>query len=166
MFREQKAAGGPATFLLNGVLSSFEFDFNDLRILDGRGQEIAPRWKSSVWWGISITTRPPIHDLTDHYDLVIQLAHFDSHNTVQRISWKLFKGTADVPWYVFELPVLFVSFCSPFHLFDAPQVKNYINVYDKNVVTMDVFIDKLLGRGKFEGISPVGAFCGTPNTTF
>lgn len=110
--------------------------------------------------------KTPIHDLTDHYDLVIQLAHFDSHNTVQRISWKLSKGTADVPWYVFELPVLFVSFCSPFHLFDVPQVKNYINAYDKNVVTVDVLIDKLLGRGKFEGVSPVDAFCGTPNTTF
>ena len=71
-----------------------------------------------------------------------------------------------MPWYVFELPVLFVSFCSPFHLFDVPQVKNYINAYDKNIVTVDVLVDKLLGRGKFEGISPVDAFCGTPNTTF
>lgn len=165
MFREQKAAGGPATFLLNGVLSSFEFDFNDLRILDGRGQEIAPMEVFRLVGNI-YNNKTPIHDLTDHYDLVIQLAHFDSHNMVQRISWKLSKGTADVPWYVFELPVLFVSFCPPFHLFDVPQVRNYINVYDKNVVTMDVFIDKLLGRGNFEGISPVDAFCRTSNTTF
>lgn len=103
--------------------------------------------------------KTPIKDLTSNYDLVIQFAHFDSHNTVQRISWKLSKGTADIPWYVYELPVIFVSLCSPFHLFDVPQVKTYINCYDKKEDTIDSLIEKMMGRSKFKGVSPVDAFC-------
>lgn len=103
--------------------------------------------------------KTPVTDLTSNYDLVIQLAHFDSHNTVQRISWKLSKGTADVPRYVHELPVIFVSLCSPFHLFDVPQVRTYINCYDKNENTLVELVNKLVGKDEFKGVSPVDAFC-------
>ena len=103
--------------------------------------------------------KTPIASLTDNYDLVIQFAHFNSHNTVQRISWKLSKGTADIPWYVHELPVIFVSLCCPFHLFDVPQVRTYINCYDKNILTLQMLVKKLCGESTFKGISPVDAFC-------
>ena len=103
--------------------------------------------------------KTPITDLTLNYDLVIQFAHFDPHNTVQRISWKLSKGTADIPWYVHELPVIFVSLCSPFHLFDVPMVKTYINCYDKNISTLESLVEKLVGNEEFKGVDPVDSFC-------
>ena len=110
--------------------------------------------------------KTPITDLTNNYDLIIQFANFMSHNTVQRISWKLSKGTADIPWYVYEVPTIFVSLNSPFHLFDVPQVKTYINCYDKNKNTIDALIDKLTGKEKFTGVSPVDAFCGVIDTKY
>ncbi|MGN0814942.1 MAG: glycoside hydrolase family 3 protein [Candidatus Coproplasma sp.] len=104
--------------------------------------------------------KTPISSITDNYDVIIQVAHVLDHNTVQRISWSVSKGTPDVPWYVHELPTVFVSLFCPFHLADVPQVKTYINCYDKNANTLSALVDKLVGRSQFTGKSPVDAFCG------
>ncbi len=103
--------------------------------------------------------KTPIASLTENYDLIIHVMDFDSHNTVQRALWQMSKGTPDVPWYVHEVPTIMVSVRCPFHLFDAPQVKTYINAYDKNKSTLDSLVDKLVGKEDFEGVSPVDAFC-------
>jgi len=111
------------------------------------------------------SAKAPITDLTDKYDLVIQLASiYNAAGTTQRIEWKMSKGTPDIPWYVHELPTIFVSLCSPFHLADVPQVKTYINCYDKNEHTLDALVEKLLGRSEFKGIDPVDSFCGLEDT--
>ena len=109
--------------------------------------------------------KAPITDITDNYDLIIQVAYVNSLcATVQRIDWKLSKGTPDIPWYVHELPTIFISLCCPFHLADVPQVKTYINAYDKNEHTLDALVEKLVGRSEFKGIDPVDSFCGLPDT--
>lgn len=109
--------------------------------------------------------KAPITDITDNYDLIIQAAHVNSLcATVQRIDWKLSKGTPDIPWYVHEVPTIFISFFCPFHLADVPQVKTYINTYDKNEHTIDALVEKLMGRSEFKGIDPVDSFCGLPDT--
>ena len=109
--------------------------------------------------------KAPITALTDKYDLVIQLASVDNVGaSTQRIDWKMSKGTPDLPWYVEELPTLFISLFSPFHLVDVPQVKTYINCYDKHEHTMDALVEKLMGRSEFKGTDPVDAFCGMMDT--
>ena len=111
------------------------------------------------------SAKSPITDLTDNYDLVIQLACINNAGgTTQRLEWKMSKGSPDIPWYVYELPTIFVSLCSPFHLSDVPQVKTYINCYDKNEHTLDALIEKLLGRSEFKGADPVDSFCGLEDT--
>ena len=111
------------------------------------------------------SAKAPITDLTDKYDLVIQLASiYNAAGTTQRIEWKMSKGTPDIPWYTHELPNIFVSLCSPFHLADVPQVKTYINCYDKNEQTLDALVEKLLGRSEFKGKDPVDSFCGLEDT--
>ena len=108
--------------------------------------------------------KTPVSSITDRYDLVLQVAHVIDHGTVQRISWQLSKGTPDIPWYVHELPVIFVSLCCPFHLADVPQVKTYINCYDKKDDTLEALVGKLTGRSSFTGRSTVDAFCGLKDT--
>lgn len=113
----------------------------------------------------SYAGKSPITSITDRYDLIIQVAHvYNLFGTVQRINWKLSKGTPDIPWYVHELPTIFISVCCPFHLADVPQVKTYINAYDKNEHTLDAIVEKLVGRSEFMGIDPVDSFCGLPDT--
>jgi len=105
----------------------------------------------------------PILELTDHYDLIINIANVNP-GTVQRIVWPVSKGTPDIPFYVHELPTIFVSVQYPYHLADVPQVKTYINVYDSRKQTLEVLVEKLMGQSEFKGVSPVDAYCGLIDT--
>jgi beta-N-acetylhexosaminidase len=109
-------------------------------------------------------SKTPISTITDNYDVIIQVAHIIDHCTVQRINWSISKGTPDIPWYVHELPTIFVSLFCPFHLADVPQVKTYINCYDKNENTLKSLVEKLVGKSQFKGTSTVDAFCGMIDT--
>lgn len=105
--------------------------------------------------------------LTDNYDLVLCYANVSSTmRTTQRLEWAISKGGWDNPWYVNEIPTVFVSFNCPFHLVDVPQIKTFVNCYDANEATVDAFLDKLEGKSEFTGISPVDAFCGLLDTRF
>jgi len=103
--------------------------------------------------------------LKDKYDLVIYIAKFDtaSNYTVRRIEWlKLL--AADAPWFVNDIPTLFISLANPYHLLDVPMVKTYINCYSENDAVMESLVKKLTGEETFTGISPVDAFCGRWDT--
>ena len=105
--------------------------------------------------------------LTENYDLVLCYANVSATmRTTQRLEWAISKGGWDNPWYVNEIPTIFVSFNCPFHLADVSQVKNFINCYDADDITVEAFLDKLTGRSAFEGVSPVDAFCGLMDTRF
>ena len=105
----------------------------------------------------------PIADLTDNYDVIINVADV-APSTDQRIQWNPSKGTPDIPFYVNEVPTIFVSLQCPFHLADVPQVKTYINAYDNHEHTLSAIVEKLLGRSEFKGVSPVDAYCGFIDT--
>ncbi|EAD7292963.1 beta-hexosaminidase [Listeria monocytogenes] len=105
----------------------------------------------------------PIHELTSQYDLIINVANVNP-STVQRIVWPASKGTPDIPFYIHELPTIFVSVQCPYHLIDVPQVQTYINTYDGKEETLESLVSKLMGESKFKGVSPVDAFCGTFDT--
>lgn len=107
----------------------------------------------------------PIADLTDNYDLIINIANVNP-NTDQRVQWPASKGTPDIPFYVNEVPTIFVSVKCPFHLADVPQVKTYINTYDDSAITLEALVQKLVGKSEFKGVSPVDAFCGFGDTRF
>lgn len=106
-----------------------------------------------------------VSDLTDNYDMVLCFANVPgTMKTNQRLEWAISKGGWDNPWYVDELPTVFVSFNCPFHLADVPQIKNFINCYDSHEFTLNALIDKMTGVSEFEGKSPVDAFCGFLDT--
>lgn len=105
-----------------------------------------------------------IGEFTEKYDLVITIADVPPMGVTQRLSWDTPKGGFEVPWYVNELPVIFVSVCSPFHLADVPQIKNLVNCYDAQPNTLDALVQKLTGQSPFLGKSPVDVFCGKIDT--
>lgn len=151
--------------IIADLLKQEGFEVDIFESLMDKAKKLPPSEAMKIVMNV-YSNKTPITTLTNNYDLVIQFAHFNSHNTVQRISWKLSKGTADIPWYVHELPTIFVSLCCPFHLFDVPQVKTYINCYDKNVSTLKYLVKKLVGQSTFKGVSPVDAFCGREDLKF
>ena len=109
--------------------------------------------------------KSPIAALTDKYDLVLSVAAV--HGLMQpteRVYWPASKGTPDIPWYVHELPVVFVSLACPYHLAAVPQVKTFVNAYDSQDHTVAAVLDKLEGRSVFTGVASTDVFCGLPDT--
>lgn len=109
--------------------------------------------------------KAPIAKLTDKYDLVLLISKIDGMmQPTERVMWPATKGTVDIPWYVFEIPTIYVSTATPYALVDVPQVKTYINTYDDKPFTLEALVDKLEGKSDFKGESPVDAFCGLVDT--
>jgi beta-N-acetylhexosaminidase len=108
-----------------------------------------------------------VQSFTDQYDLVLYVCNLEtsSNTTVIRVNWKGLGGMGnDTPWFVKELPTLFISTANPYHLLDVPMIPTFINAYSSTEVTIDAVIEKLLGRSTFTGISPVDPFCGRWDT--
>lgn len=67
-----------------------------------------------------------------------------------RIKW----GTAmsnEIPWYVHEVPTVFISTNFTTHLHDATMVKAYINAYHSNKESIKQTVDKIMGESEFKG---------------
>jgi len=67
-----------------------------------------------------------------------------------RIQWKTAMSN-EVPWYVYEVPTVFVSLNFTTHLTDVPMVKAYINAYNDDEITIKAVIDKIIGESEFKG---------------
>lgn len=102
-----------------------------------------------------------VEDFKRDNDLVIYLANLEtySNKTVVRINWVPPMGS-DAPWFVREVPTLFVSVANPYHLLDVPMMKTFVNAYSSSEYVIEALMEKLMGRSPFKGISPVDPFCG------
>ena len=59
--------------------------------------------------------------------------------------------STDMPWYVNELPTVFVSLNFTTHLTDVPMVKTYINAYKDTREVIRQTIEKMMGESEFKG---------------
>jgi len=102
-------------------------------------------------------------EFTSHYDMCMIVVNMEtvSNATTVRIDWKVMFGMGnDIPWYAGEMPLVVMSTANPYHLLDIPMAQVYVNTYTASPETLNSAFDKLMGRSKFKGISPVDAFCG------
>jgi beta-N-acetylhexosaminidase len=67
-----------------------------------------------------------------------------------RIRWKVAMSN-ECPWYVQEVPTVFVSLNYTTHLHDATMVKCFINAYHSNPDTIKLVVDKIMGESEFKG---------------
>lgn len=67
-----------------------------------------------------------------------------------RIRWACPMST-DIPWYVYEVPTVFVSLNFTTHLTDVPMVKTYINAYKNTREVIRQTIEKIMGESEFKG---------------
>ncbi|MDY3359707.1 MAG: glycoside hydrolase family 3 N-terminal domain-containing protein [Clostridium celatum] len=102
-----------------------------------------------------------VEDIKKKYDLVIYFANIapGSNKTNLRINFALPMGF-DAPWFINELPTMFISIANPYHLQDVPNIRTFINGYSPNQYVIESIIEKILGKSKFKGINPIDPFCG------
>ena len=126
--------------------------------LEKRGFSVTLYEKEDFTKGVDNVTM-----LKNKYDLVMYLGNVEnaSNKTTNRINWYTFFGQGNnIPWFVEEVPTVFVSLANPYHLFDVPMMKTYINCYSNHQYVLEELVKKLCGEGEFTGISPVDPFCG------
>lgn len=109
----------------------------------------------------------PVGKARESYDLYVYICNMEnaSNNTTLRLNWSVIFGMGDdAPWMVQEIPVLMISTACPYHLFDAPMIKTYINAYADTPYLRQAVMDRIMGRNPFTGVSPVDPFCGREDT--
>lgn len=136
--------GSSATFKIKGKLESegFEVDIYDNKKLDFR----------EIFEG-------GINELKSKYDLVIYVANVEtaSNQTTVRIDW-IHLMAANAPWFVKDIPTMFISLSNPYHLLDVPMIKTFINAYSSSEYVVDAVIEKITGKSEFKGMNPVDPF--------
>ncbi|MBP0723803.1 glycoside hydrolase family 3 protein [Bacillus sp. RG28] len=109
----------------------------------------------------------PTYTIKEQYDLVIYLANISSGMLKPnlRLHWSPMLA-GDLPWFIQEVPTIFISLGNPYHLFDIPRVPVMINCYHANENIIDYLYKKLTGESEFKGKSPIDPFCGCWDTRF
>lgn len=109
----------------------------------------------------------PVKQLREKYDIVFYFANIKtaSNQTTVRINWKPPMGL-DAPWFVKEIPTVFVSVANPYHLQDVPMIGTYINAYTANEFNPKVIVEKIIGKSQFKGKNPNDPFCGYWDTAY
>ena len=124
--------------------------------LEAQGFEVTLFDPAAGLNGKQLLAATPIKEFVDQFDAVMLFVHVAgfSQSNVRRITWAMPLGP-DIPWYVTELPTVCVSVFNPFHLIDVPMVPTYINAYSDNDATLDLVIEKIMGKSEFKGVSSV-----------
>lgn len=130
--------------------------FKDLLIKEGFDVELYEREDFN-------TAKFDVKTFKSKYDLVIYIGNVEnaSNKVTNRISWFTFWGNGNnVPWFVKERPVIFISLANPYHLIDVPMIKTYINAYSNSDIVIENVVEKIMGRSLFKGINPIDPFLG------
>ena len=123
--------------------------------LDIMKKQIAAGQKPDI--NLYFAGKNAIADFVKDMDLVITLCNVSSG----RPTFGLSKGGGEIPWYVFELPVVVIGCGQPTMLADIPQARTYINTYDNKESTIDALVEKLVsGPDAFTAIDPIDSYCG------
>ncbi len=119
-----------------------------------------------VDFNIYFAGKDTISEFVGAQDLIITLVDVaGGFQAVARPGFGMTKGGGEIPWYVFELPVVVVGCQQPTILADIPQARTYINTYDQTPATLDALVDALIaGKDAFKGKDPIDSFCGMWDT--
>jgi beta-N-acetylhexosaminidase len=110
-------------------------------------------------------TRGKVEDFRKAYDAVLIFANirgYAQENCV-RIKWSAGHSN-EVPWWVMEVPTVFVSLNYTNHLYDVPMIKTYINAYAETRTIIRETIRRITGEAEFEGKYNETVFCGKWDT--
>ena len=155
VYKKEGKASATSAGITEGAADRF------IEKLKEEGFEVSEFVSDGGWEGMA----KPVKEMYENYDLIVYVANLatKSNQTAVRIEWCEPMG-ADVPVYMHSIPTIFISLENPYHLLDVPRVKTYINTYGSTEEILSSLVDKLCGRSKFEGKSPVDAFCGKWDT--
>lgn len=101
----------------------------------------------------------------EKYDAAIVFANVTgfAQEASVRIIWST-PMAAEIPWYVTEVPTVFVSLAQPNHLIDVPMVKTMIHAHAPSREAISAAVDKIQGLSPFTGTFNDNVWCDTFGT--
>jgi beta-N-acetylhexosaminidase len=114
---------------------------------------------------MSIISEEATGDYADKYDAAFVFANVKgfAQEAAIRIKWSS-PMAAEIPWYVTEVPTVFVSLNQPNHLIDVPMVKTAIHAHAGSPEAIRATIEKIMGRSEFQGTFNENVFCDSFDT--
>lgn len=116
---------------------AFHYDFGDLMAV------------------INDMSNKTLKDWTDQFDVIIYLTKWETMSNQTSLQLQYKAMGFDAPWFVKEIPTILVSVASPYHGYDLPMVETQINAYSPTDEVYEAVAEKLVGKSKFKGVSPV-----------
>ena len=99
-------------------------------------------------------------EYAENYDAAFVFADVQGYATENNVRIRWGASTSnEIPWYVHEIPTIFVSLNYTTHLTDVPMVKAYINAYKNSRTSIQLTIEKIMGRSEFKGHHNENVFC-------
>ena len=114
---------------------------------------------------MSVISEEATGDYADKYDAAFVFANVKgfAQEAAIRIKWSS-PMAAEIPWYVTEVPTVFVSLNQPNHLIDVPMVKTAINAHAGSPEAIRATIEKIMGKSEFQGTFNDNVFCDSFDT--
>ncbi|GAA1685658.1 glycoside hydrolase family 3 N-terminal domain-containing protein [Microcella alkalica] len=94
--------------------------------------------------------------------IVANVAGFAQEASI-RIKWST-PMAAEIPWYVTEVPTVFISLNQPNHLIDVPMVKTVVHAHNPSRESIHAAVQKITGASPFLGTFNDNVWCGTFGT--
>lgn len=109
----------------------------------------------------TIREKGKTRELHKNFDVALEFADIVGYAAENnyRIRWKVAMSN-DIPWFVYEIPTVFVSLNYTTHLVDVPMVKTYINAYGNKRHVIRAVIAKMMGESEFKGQANNLVWCG------
>jgi beta-N-acetylhexosaminidase len=114
---------------------------------------------------MSIISEEATGDYADKYDAAFIFANVKgfAQEAAIRIKWSA-PMAAEIPWYVTEVPTVFVSLNQPNHLIDVPMVRTAIHAHAGTREAIRAAIEKIQGKSDFQGTFNDNVFCDSFDT--
>ena len=114
---------------------------------------------------MSVISEEATGDYADKYDAAFIFANVKgfAQEAAIRIKWSA-PMAAEIPWYVTEVPTVFVSLNQPNHLIDVPMVKTAIHAHAGTREAIRAAIEKIQGKSDFQGTFNDNVFCDSFDT--
>ncbi|TDT75683.1 gluconate kinase (SKI family) [Arthrobacter sp. AG258] len=114
---------------------------------------------------MSVISEEATGDYAEKYDAAFVFANVKgfAQEAAIRITWSS-PMAAEIPWYVTEVPTVFVSLNQPNHLIDVPMVKTAIHAHAGTREAIRATVEKIQGKSGFQGTFNENVFCGSFDT--
>jgi beta-N-acetylhexosaminidase len=114
---------------------------------------------------MSVISEEATGDYADKYDAAFVFACVlgFAQEAAIRIKWSS-PMAAEIPWYVTEVPTVFVSLNQPNHLIDVPMVKTAIHAHAGTREAIRATIEKIQGKSEFQGTFNENVVCDSCDT--